>query len=76
MWGTNPENGQFFVGTKSVFNKKKIMICYSPDDIEKFYGHNEAVQDILLACLDFLPRTEKIIQGDFIGLRWTTTVHP
>ena len=23
VWGTNPENGKFFVGTKSVFNKKK-----------------------------------------------------
>ena len=22
VWGTNPENGKFFVGTKSVFNKK------------------------------------------------------
>ena len=21
VWGTNPETGQFFVGTKSVFNK-------------------------------------------------------
>ena len=67
VWGTNPENGQFFVGTKSVFNKKKIMICYTPDDIENYYGHNENVQDILLACLDFLPRTDRIIQGDFIG---------
>ena len=26
VFGTNPDNGQFFVGTKSVFNKKKIKI--------------------------------------------------
>jgi len=67
VWGTNPENGQFFVGTKSVFNKKKIKICYTPDDIEQFYGEQEEVQDILLSCLDFLPRTDRIIQGDFLG---------
>ena len=27
VWGTNPENDKFFVGTKSVFNKVKKMIC-------------------------------------------------
>ena len=26
VWGTNPTTGNFFVGTKSVFNKKKIKI--------------------------------------------------
>lgn len=67
VWGTNPENGKFFVGTKSVFNKKKIKICYTPEDINELYGHQEELVDILLACLDFLPRTDDIIQGDFIG---------
>ena len=33
VYGTNPENGKFFVGTKSVFNKKKKMICYTVEDI-------------------------------------------
>ena len=28
IFGTNPENGKFFVGTKSVFNKVKIKINY------------------------------------------------
>jgi len=67
VWGTNPENGKFFVGTKSVFNKVKIKICYTPEDINNFYAHQPEVIDILLACLDFLPRTNRIIQGDFIG---------
>ena len=26
VWGTNPATGNFFVGTKSVFNKVKINI--------------------------------------------------
>lgn len=67
VWGTNPENGKFFVGTKSVFNKKKIKICYTAEDINELYGEQENLAEILLTCLDFLPRTENIYQGDFIG---------
>jgi len=67
VWGTNPENNRFFVGTKSVFNKKKVMICYTPEDIALYYSHNHKLQDILLTCLDYLPRTNNIYQGDFIG---------
>ena len=67
VWGTNPENGRFFVGKKSVFNKVKVQICYTPQDITDFYGEKEELVDILLSCLDFLPRTEGIYQGDFIG---------
>lgn len=67
VWGTNPENGRFFVGKKSVFNKVKVQICYTPEDITGFYGDRDELCDILLACLDFLPRTEGIYQGDFIG---------
>ena len=67
VWGINPENGRFFVGKKSVFNKVKVQICYTPEDITGFYGDREELADILLACLDFLPRTEGVYQGDFIG---------
>ena len=28
VWGTEPKTGKFFVGTKSVFNKKLIKINY------------------------------------------------
>ena len=34
VWGINPENKKFFVGTKSVFNKIKIKINYTHYDIE------------------------------------------
>jgi hypothetical protein len=67
VWGTNPENGKFFVGTKSVFNKVKIKICYTQEDVFALYGEQPALIEILSACLKYLPRTETIYQGDFIG---------
>ena len=67
VWGTNPENGKFFVGTKSVFNKVKIKICYTHEDIFNLYSEQESLAEVLSTCLDFLPRTNSIYQGDFIG---------
>jgi len=67
IWGTHPENGRFFVGTKSVLNKRKIKICYTHEDVDSLYSHQESVAEILHACLDHLPHTGKIYQGDFIG---------
>lgn len=67
VWGTNPETGNFFVGTKSVFNKKKIKINETHNDIEVNHGHQETVANILHHCLDYLPRTSSIVQGDFLG---------
>jgi hypothetical protein len=64
-WGTNPANGEFFVGTKAVFNKKKIRIAHNHEEIDSFYQGE--VARILHACFDYLPRTDAIIQGDFIG---------
>ncbi len=65
VWGTNPATGNFFVGTKSVFNKVKIKINESHQDIDA--NHEGNVARILHACFDYLPRTAGIIQGDFIG---------
>lgn len=66
VWGTNPTNGKFFVGTKSVFNKVKIKIAHSHEEIAKLYSGK--VADILHVCFNYLPRTKSVIQGDFIGL--------
>ncbi len=66
VFGTNPKNGKFFVGTKSVFNKVKVKICYSQEDIDKYYSGN--VADILRLCLRHLPRLSGIVQADFIGV--------
>jgi hypothetical protein len=65
VWGTNPATGKFFVGTKSVFNKVKIKINHSHEEID--VNHEGRVADILHVCFDWLPRTECIYQGDFIG---------
>lgn len=66
VFGTNPENGKFFVGTKSVFNKKKVLINYTNEDIDK--NHTGRVADILRMCLRYLPHTPGITQADFIGI--------
>ena len=66
VFGTNPENGKFFVGTKSVFNKVKVLINYTNEDIDK--NHTGRVADILRLCLYHLPRTAGITQADWIGV--------
>jgi hypothetical protein len=65
VWGVNPASGNFFVGTKSVFNKVKIKINESHEEINQ--NHVGEVATILHACLDWLPHTDGIFQGDFIG---------
>ena len=34
VWGTNPKTNKFFVGTKSVFNKKLININHDHREID------------------------------------------
>tara|TARA_B100000029_G_scaffold311698_1_gene304215 strand:- start:64593 stop:66746 length:2154 start_codon:yes stop_codon:yes gene_type:complete len=65
--GVNPENGKFFVGTKSIFNKIP-KINYSPEDVQRNHGHAPGLVDKLTKALRFLPSLgiEKILQGDFM----------
>jgi hypothetical protein len=65
VWGIDPACGEFFVGTKAVFNKKKIRIAHNHEEIDLHYEGN--VAQILHSCFDHLPRTETIYQADFIG---------
>ena len=65
VWGTNPSNNKFFVGTKSVFNKKLIKINHDHTEIDR--NHQGKVADILHKCLDNIHPTTGIYQGDFIG---------
>jgi hypothetical protein len=65
VFGTNPATGNFFVGTKSVFNKVKIKINHSHEEIDA--NHQGEVARILHACFDYLPRTDTVYQCDFIG---------
>ena len=73
-WGTNPANGKWFVGTKSIFNKVKIKIAHSHEEIDKFYTGK--VAEILHLCFDYLPRTKSIIQGDWIGVGGSQEYRP
>ena len=74
VWGTNPANNKFFVGTKSVFNKKLIKINHNHRDIDN--NHQGQVADILHHCLDNLPVTDSIYQGDFIGFGGSDNYNP
>ena len=74
VWGRNPASGKFFVGTKSVFNKVKIKINESHQDIDK--NHTGEVAAILHNCFDNLPRINGIIQGDFIGVGGSDIYRP
>jgi len=64
--GINPENGRFFVGTKSIFNKTP-KINYTVSDIRKNHGTGQ-LGDKLIVCLQNLKRivTNGIYQGDFL----------
>jgi len=65
VWGTNPATKKFFVGTKSVFNKKLIKINHSHKEINK--NHTGFVAEVLHACFENLPKSKNVYQGDFIG---------
>jgi hypothetical protein len=65
--GINPENGKFFVGTKSIFNKVP-KINYTPEDVQRNHGHAPGLVDKLTKALQYLPPLgiQKILQGDFM----------
>ena len=67
VFGTDVNNGRFFVGTKSVFNKGIKKICYTNDCIDYYYSDKKDLNHILKQCLKYLPRVSGIYQGDFIG---------
>ena len=64
--GVNPENGKFFVGTKSVFNKTNPKINYTTDDIRK--NHQGGLVDKLETALKHLPKLgiKGVLQGDMM----------
>ena len=75
VWGHDPKDGRFFVGTKSVFNKRNPKLMKSYEDIDQNY--EGALNEILTACFRWLPSRDKsIYQGDFIGFGGTNTWTP
>ena len=76
VWGTNPENGKFFVGTKSVFNKVKKMICHSHEEIDRLYpSKKKDLAEKLHLSFDFLPRTRKYIREILLVLVAMTCIN-
>ena len=65
--GINPNNGKFFVGTKSVFNVNP-KINYTSQDIDTNHGHAAGLAKKLKLALQYLPALgiNGILQGDFM----------
>jgi len=65
--GINPDNGKFFVGTKSIFNKEP-KINYTSQDIDRNHGHAAGLAKKLKLALQYLPAVgiKGILQGDFM----------
>ena len=63
--GINPENGKFFVGSKSIFNVTP-KINYTQADIRR--NHEGGLADKLSVCLKELPKLNirGIVQGDLL----------
>ena len=63
--GTNPENGRFFVGTKSIFNATP-KLNYTVSDISR--NHGGALADKLAVALKYLPSLgiKGVLQGDLL----------
>ena len=68
VFGHHPENGKFFVASKSAFNKTP-KLNYTHKDIEKHHGHAPGLMDKLHAALNHLkkvaPKTG-VYQGDMM----------
>ncbi len=66
--GTDPADGKFFVGTKSVFAKTEPKLCKSTKDITKFYGEAPGLAEKLKVALKYLSKLgiPNVLQGDLM----------
>lgn len=63
--GTNPENGKFFVATKSLFNRQP-KICYTAEDVKANHSGDLATK-LTIALEEFSTLgIEGILQGDLM----------
>lgn len=68
VFGRNPENGRFFVASKSAWNKNP-KLNYTVADIEANHGHAPGLVAKLKAGLEHLPKVAPrrgVFQGDFL----------
>ncbi len=65
--GVNPENGKFFVGSKSVFNVNP-KINYTASDVNKNHGQSPGLAEKLKVALKYLPKLgiKGVLQGDLM----------
>jgi len=65
--GVNPDNGRFFVGTKSVFNKVNPKIMYSEEDVDRTYPPGQLAEK-LKASYKYLSKLSipNVVQGDLL----------
>ena len=65
--GKDPKNGLFFVGTKAVFNKDP-KLCYSPNQIDTWYGDRPDLATKLKLALEHFKALgiDGILQGDLL----------
>lgn len=71
IFGHHPENGKFFVASKSVFNKNP-KLNYTEEDIEKNHGHAPGLVEKLKAALHNLKKVSPprgVYQGDIMHTR-------
>lgn len=71
VFGRHPENGKFFVASKSGFNKTP-KINYTDKDVEENHGHAPGLVSKLQAALKHLPKIapkEGVYQGDLMYSR-------
>jgi len=66
--GIDPESKQFFVGTKSVFNKTEPKVNFTEEDIEKNHGAIPDLAKKLKFCLEYFPelKIKGVVQGDLL----------
>ena len=60
--GINPDNGRFFVGTKSVFNKVGPKIMYSEEDVDRIYPPGQLAEKL---------KSDVVSHNNFIGGRYS-----
>ena len=68
VFGRHPKTGQFFVASKSAFNKNP-KINYSHEDIDRNHGHSPGLAQKLHQALEHLPKVtpkKGVYQGDFM----------
>ena len=69
VFGQHPQTGQFFVASKSAFNKTP-KINYTPEDIDANHGHSpglaQKLKDALTHLPKIMPRNGGVYQGDMM----------